>query len=165
MLDAVTTLDLADDTFVVAEPSVVAGWVAGPDRPAQWFPDLRLVTTRDRGVKGRQWRVDGALVGTAEVWLEPWGDGVVVHWFLRADPEPTVRSGLGPDGGPGVRRWADRERRRRVLRWKQVVHRLKDELEAGRSPGEPAPAPQGREREGLALKEEPGMPDRERDER
>jgi hypothetical protein len=143
MLDDVTTIDLADDTFVVAEPAVVAGWVAGASTAKDWFADLRLVTTRDRGLKGRQWRVDGALVGTAEVWLEPWGDGVVVHWFLRTDPAPGVRSRLGPDGGPALRRWADHERRLRVVRWKQVVHRLKDELERGRRAGEPAEAQEG----------------------
>lgn len=109
-------IDLVDDTFVVAPPEQVAAVVADPQRWRAWWPDLRLTTTRDRGLKGRQWRVDGALVGTAEVWLEPWGDGVVVHWFLRCEPtDPRVA--VGP------------ERRRRVQAWKRVVHALKDGLE------------------------------------
>jgi len=155
MLDAVTTIDLADDTFVVADAAAVAGWVAQPGVAEGWFPDLHLATTRDRGAKGRQWRVTGSLTGTAEVWVEPWGDGVVVHWFLRGDPGVGGPHGPAPDGGPALDRWADRERRLRTVRWKQVVHRLKDELEAGRRPGEPV----------RTLKSGPGMPDRERDER
>ncbi len=124
---AVALIDLADDTFVAAPPGRVAGVVADPARWAGWWPDLRLTTTRDRGAKGRQWLVDGALVGTAEVWLEPWGDGVLVHCYLRADP-------AGADVPP---RRLERERRVRAQEWKRVVHALKDELEHGRRPGTP----------------------------
>lgn len=129
-------VDVVDDTFVVVHPSVLAAVVADPRRPARWWPDLALTTTRDRGTKGRQWRVDdggAGLVGSAEVWLEPWGDGVVVHLFLRLDP---VRAAHVE--GAALQRWASAERRRRAQSWKRSVHALKDELEAGRAPGAPA---------------------------
>lgn len=115
-----TAVDLVDDTFVVASPEAVARAVADPRRWRQWWPDLHLTVTRDRGAKGQQWAVQGALLGSAEIWLEPWGDGVLVHHYLRADP-PDVR----PE------RWLRRERRRRALSWKRSVHSLKDELESG----------------------------------
>jgi hypothetical protein len=133
MLVLMPLIDLADDTFVVADAARVAEVVADPARWSAWWPDLSLVTTRDRGPKGRQWRVAGALTGTAEIWLEPWRDGVVVHFFLRADPS---RPGAQPpDVGPAVRRSAERGRRLRTQSWKRAAHALKDELEGGRAPG------------------------------
>jgi hypothetical protein len=59
-----------------------------------------------------------------EIWLEPWGDGVVIHWYLRDEPARVARR---PD-------W---ERARRMLGWKAQVHALQDRLEAGRQPGSP----------------------------
>lgn len=109
-------IDLADDTFVIAAPDQVAALVADPQRWRAWWPDLQLTTTRDRGVKGRQWRVQGALVGTAELWLEPWRDGVIVHCYLRCEPTQAAVD-------------VDRERRRRAQSWKRAVHALKDALE------------------------------------
>ncbi|GAB2680251.1 polyketide cyclase / dehydrase and lipid transport [Thalassiella azotivora] len=127
-----TAIDLVDDTFVAAPPTVVAGHVHDPSRWAVWWPDLGLVVSRDRGPKGVQWVVAGRArgwTGTAEVWLEPWGDGVLVHHYLRLDPV---------DGGDRLSpRRADAERRRRALAWKAHVHALKDALERGRRPGEP----------------------------
>lgn len=114
-------VDLADDVFVVVSPAVMARAVADPGRWRGWWPDLHLTVTRDRGIKGQQWAVQGALVGTAEIWLEPWGDGVLVHQYLRVDPP-----------APRPQRWLRRERRRRALSWKRAVHTLKDEMESGR---------------------------------
>lgn len=119
---AVPAIDLVDDTFVVAAPERLAEVVADPERWRGWWPDLQLTTTRDRGVKGRQWRVRGALVGTAEVWLEPWRDGVIVHCYLRCEIP-------GAGGATTAARAVDRERRRRAQAWKRVVHALKDALE------------------------------------
>jgi hypothetical protein len=117
----VPAIDLVDDTFVVASPEQVAAVVGDPQRWRAWWPDLQLTTTRDRGVKGVQWRVRGALEGTAEIWLEPWRDGVVVHYYLRCDPrDPATRP--------------RRERRRRAQAWKRVVHGLKDALELAAEP-------------------------------
>ena len=130
MLDAVPAIDLVDDTFVSAAPRLVAELVADPASWALWWPDLQLTTTRDRGLKGRQWRVGGALRGTGEIWLEPWRDGVLVHFYLRAEPA-AVTAGWTPAA-------MGRERRRRAQQWKRAVHALKDSLERGRQPGEAA---------------------------
>ena len=125
MMCGVHDVDVVDDTFVVAAPEAVARAVADPAAWRTWWPDLSLTVTRDRGVKGQQWAVSGALSGTAEVWVEPWGDGAVVHWYLRVDL---------PAGAS--RRQVERERRHRQVAWKGSVHRLKDDLEGGRPPGE-----------------------------
>jgi hypothetical protein len=130
-------VDLVDDTFLACVPAAVARVVADPARWAAWWPDLRLTTTRDRGLKGRQWTVQGSLVGTAEIWLEPWWDGVLLHHYLRADRADRA-SRAGAADGVAAARWAVRERQRRARWWKSQVHRLKDELETGRRPGEPS---------------------------
>jgi hypothetical protein len=118
-------LDIADDTFLVAALQDVATAVMDPASWRTWWPDLELRVTRDRGVKGRQWAVGGTLTGSMEIWLEPWGDGVLLHWYLRAEPDR-----------PRTRR-TDRMRERRVRAWKAHVHALKDRLEHGREPGSP----------------------------
>ena len=123
-------VDVADDTFVVADPAEVARRVADPAAWVRWWPDLRLQVIRDRGVKGVQWRVSGALVGSMEIWLEPALDGVVVHHYLRAGHPPGAGAARG-------RRATARERRQRALAWKRHVTALKDELESGRVPGTP----------------------------
>ncbi|HVQ95715.1 MAG TPA: polyketide cyclase / dehydrase and lipid transport [Mycobacteriales bacterium] len=122
--------DLVDETFVVAAPAAVAAAVGDPDRWRRWWPDLRLSIFQDRAEHGIRWNLGGALAGSMEVWLEPFGDGVIVHYYLRADPPPGRTFSAGT-----VRR----ERRRRALRAKQVFWSLKDELEAGRPAGEPNP--------------------------
>jgi len=121
------TVHIADDTFVAAAPHLVAAAVHDPRRWARWWPDLEVTSTRDRGLKGHQWLVGGDLQGTAEIWLEPWRDGTVLHLFLRLD--------FASERGD---RQARREHDRRVLAWKRDARALKDELEAGRAPGEPA---------------------------
>lgn len=124
--------DLVDETFVVAEPGRVAAAVRDPDRWLAWWPDLRLGVFQDRGDAGVRWNVHGALTGSMEVWLEPYGDGVIVHHYVRCDPA---------GGGVLAPAAAARERRRRQRHAKRVFWALKDELEAGRPPGEPrAPA-------------------------
>jgi hypothetical protein len=115
-------LDIADDTFLVASRATVAELVRDPARWSSWWPDLRLTVTADRGLKGMRWSVAGAAVGSMEIWLEPWGDGVIVHWYLRAVLTRALRRPV-------------RERVQRVLRWKEQVYTLKDELEAAREPG------------------------------
>jgi hypothetical protein len=127
-------LELSDETFIAADPSVLAAIVADPGRRRDWWPDLRLEVLRERGLKGCQWLV--ASGGTAEIYLEPWHDGTLLHLFLRLE--------LAEDSSsPGVLHRAARDR---TLAWKRTVTRLKDELEAGRSPGLPVSGPpvQGR---------------------
>jgi hypothetical protein len=122
----VPQLDLVDETFVVAAPARVAAVVRDPARWTGWWPDLVLSVFQDRGDQGVRWNVRGALVGSMEVWLEPYGDGVVVHHYVRCDP-------VG--GGPVPAR----ERRRRQRHAKAVFWSLKDELEGDRRVGEPRP--------------------------
>jgi hypothetical protein len=117
-----TALDIADDTFVVSALETVVALVRDPASWRVWWPDLALTVTEDRGLKGVRWSTAGAVLGSMELWLEPWGDGVIVHWYLRGDPARVANR-------PG------RERDRLVLGWKEHVHRLKDRLEAGREPG------------------------------
>ena len=132
------SVDLVDDTYVACAPDVVAQVVADERRWDVWWPDLHLTTTRDRGPKGRQWAVRGSLVGTMEIWLEPWWDGVLVHYYLRADPRvPWPRASRGPVSRRAELRAAE-ERQSQARHWKQQVHRLKDELEGRRQPGEAA---------------------------
>ena len=112
-------LELADQTFIAADRPLVAAVVGDSRRWADWWPDLALELLRDRGDKGRQWVLTGPFSGTAEIYLEPWHDGTVVHLFLRLE-ELSSRS-------------PDEDTRRRA--WKRTIHQLKDELEAGRPAG------------------------------
>jgi hypothetical protein len=127
----VSRVDLIDETFVVAAPADVARLARDPARWRQWWPDLDLSVFQDRGEAGVRWNVRGALAGSMEVWLEPYGDGVILHYYLRCEP-PAGRA-LRP-------RAAQREVRRRALAAKRIFWALKDELEGGRPPGEARPA-------------------------
>ncbi|MCW2654833.1 MAG: hypothetical protein QOE41_795 [Mycobacterium sp.] len=80
------SIQVADQTFVAADPAEVGRAVADPASWRRWWPDLRLDVIEDRGDKGVRWTVTGALTGTLEVWLEPVLDGVVLNYFLHAEP-------------------------------------------------------------------------------
>jgi hypothetical protein len=88
-----------------------------------------------------RWTVTGALVGSSEIWLEPVGDGTVVHYYLRAD---LTRRGMpatpvtGPPGRLG--RLGRRTARAYAVAFKRRLNALKDELEGGRLPGVPPPS-------------------------
>ena len=130
-------VDLVDETFIVASPATLAAVVADRSRWRVWWPDLTLHVFMDRGEQGIRWSATGALVGSVEVWLEPFGDGAILHYYLRGDPttDPEgTRARTLPDS-PRGRRVADRLRRRHALRWKRSVWALKYELEADRPPG------------------------------
>lgn len=116
-------LDLVDETFVVADPARVSQLIHDPAAWARWWPDLTLEVFEDRGSAGLRWNVTGALVGSAEFWLEEWGDGVLVHYYLRADPAGRRR--LGKEAGL------------RALRARKVGNEIKDSLEGRRVPGSP----------------------------
>ena len=129
-------VDLIDETFVVAAPAEVSAAVHDPERTKTWWPDLDLTVFMDRGVDGVRWTVTGGLVGTAEVWLEPFGDGTIVHVFLRCDP---TRRGSATEIATVDPRRGLTLLRARAWEIKQWSWRLKDELERGRLAGEPRP--------------------------
>lgn len=82
----VHSIQVADETFVVADVARIGAAVADPASWRRWWPDLRLQVVEDRGAKGIRWAVTGALTGSMEIWLEPSLDGVVLHYFLHAEP-------------------------------------------------------------------------------
>ncbi len=87
--ESVNSIQIADETFVAADGARVGAAVADPSSWRRWWPDLRLQVVEDRGDKGIRWAVTGALTGTMEIWLEPvkdGPDGVVLHYFLHAEP-------------------------------------------------------------------------------
>jgi hypothetical protein len=132
----VPSVDLIDETFVVASPEAVSKALHDPALWRSWWPDLDLTVERDRGLAGLHFSVRGPLVGTGELWLEAWGDGVIVHVFLRADPTCP-----GTTDQPATLRLRQiwREARRRAWQTKRGMGRLKDELEGDRAAGEPRP--------------------------
>lgn len=133
-------VDLVDETFISASVSAVSAVVARPARWREWFPDLQLTIFMDRGEKGIRWSVQGAFVGSMEVWLEPVGDGVLLHYYLRVVPT-TVGSQTEPNPFPddlkGYRD-AAKIRSARAKEWKKLSWALKDELERDRAVGAPA---------------------------
>jgi len=80
------SIQIADETFVAADPVDVGRAVADPAAWRRWWPDLRLTVIEDRADKGQRWTVTGALTGTMEIWLEHELDGVILHYFLHAEP-------------------------------------------------------------------------------
>lgn len=83
------SIQIADETFIAADPVEIGDAVADPANWSRWWPDLRLTVVQDRGEVGQRWAVTGALLGTMEVWLEKvlsGPDGVVLHYFLHAEP-------------------------------------------------------------------------------
>jgi hypothetical protein len=126
----VPAIDVVDSTWLAAPPKVVAARIADPGNWRRWWPELVLEVEDWRGDKGVRWLVPGVadsragLVGSAEVWLEPMFDGVVLHFFLRLDPAPGRR--LRPRRAARI---ADGYRRRT----KQAFWALADQLDPGRT--------------------------------
>jgi hypothetical protein len=82
----VYSVQVADETFVAADPARVGAAVADPASWGRWWPDLRLAVVEARAALGIRWSVTGPLTGTMEIWLEPALDGVLLHYFLHAEP-------------------------------------------------------------------------------
>ncbi|WP_072688644.1 polyketide cyclase / dehydrase and lipid transport [Rhodococcus marinonascens] len=136
-----SSIQVADQTFIVATPQRVAAAIAPRSRWRRWWPDLTLAVGEDRVEKGIRWTVAGALTGTMEVWLELVMDGVIVHYFLHAEP---ARIGGSPDRAAPDLAAPDRAapdlaalNRRRRVEGKVMSFEVKKELEAGRPAGEP----------------------------
>ncbi|WP_406237787.1 polyketide cyclase / dehydrase and lipid transport [Nocardia sp. NBC_01009] len=121
-----SNIQVADMTFVAADGSAVADVVAAPNNWRRWWPDLTLEVREDRGDKGIRWSVTGGLTGTMEVWLEPSLDGVILHYFLHAEPWSANR--MSP------RQLLAANRARRVA-GKNMSFEVKARLEAGRPAG------------------------------
>lgn len=122
------SIQIADETFVAADPVEVGRAVGDPASWRRWWPDLLLTVVEDREDKGHRWTVAGALTGTMEIWLEPVLDGVVLHYFLHAEPS-------------GVAAWqlakmnlAKMNHRRRVA-GKNMAFEVKRTLEVSRPVG------------------------------
>ncbi len=162
-------VDVCDDTFVAVAPELVARHVAA-GRPWQLgLRGLRLRTALDRGRAGRHWWATARFArrrwaGTAELWLEPWQDGTLVHLYVRLDPwlrvpllpgspplhprpattaarsgpgRPTSEEVAGLSSGLESGLAVRRLRRRVGSRWKLAVTRWKDELESAQRAVEP----------------------------
>lgn len=127
-LVTVHSIQVADETFVAASPAAVGRAVADPLDWRRWFGDLVLNVVEARGEKGVRWSVGGPLTGTMEVWLQPVLDGVLLHYFLHAEPA-------------GVAAWelakmnlATMTHQRRVA-GKRMAFEVKNRLEAARPVG------------------------------
>ena len=118
------SVQIADETFVCADPADVGRAVADPAGWRRWWPDLRLTVVEDRGPAGHRWTVAGGLTGTMEVWLQPMMDGVILHYFLHAEPS----------GDPAQLDLAKLNHNRRVA-GKKMAFEIKTRLEAQRPVG------------------------------
>ena len=125
------SIQIADETFIAADPAEVGRAVADPASWSRWWPDLRLTVVEDRGEVGQRWTVTGALTGTMEIWLEKMRhgpDGVVLHYFLHAEPSGAAAWELAKMN------LAKMNHRRRVA-GKNMAFEVKHRLEAGRPVG------------------------------
>ena len=125
-----TMLDITDENLIVAAVADVRAVLCDEDWWHARMPGAQLRCIDDRGSLGKRWAVDGDLVGSAEVWLEPWADAVVVHVFWQVDRADQ-------------RAMSVREQRRYAVTVKRHVMALKDALETGRAPGTPRVVPTG----------------------
>lgn len=125
---AMNSIQVADETFVAADGARVGAAVADPARWRRWWPDLQLQVVEERGDKGIRWTVAGPLTGTMEIWLESVLDGVILHYFLHAEPSGASAHDLAKMDLPKM------VHRRRVA-GKKMSFEIKAELEAGRPVG------------------------------
>ncbi|MFI6869552.1 polyketide cyclase / dehydrase and lipid transport [Nocardia sp. NPDC050406] len=121
-----SSIQVADQTFVAAPGAAVAQVLADRARWRRWWPDLSLDVREDRGDKGIRWTVSGPVTGTMEVWLEEMLDGVILHYFMHAEPPGTTNF--------SAREMTAANRARRVA-GKRMSFEIKERLEAGRPAG------------------------------
>jgi hypothetical protein len=127
-LVGMNSIQIADETFVCADPAAVGAAVANQSSWRRWWPDLKLTVVEDRGPAGQRWTVTGALTGTMEVWLEAVMDGVVLHYFLHAEPTGVTGAALAELN------LAQLNHRRRVA-GKNMAFEIKNDLERTRPVG------------------------------
>lgn len=122
------SIQVADETFVAAPGEQVGAAVGDPSSWQRWWPDLQLDVVEDRADKGIRWTVGGPLTGTMEIWLEPMLDGVLLHYFLHAEP-------AGVSGRPLARLNLAKLNHRRRVAGKRMAFEVKDRLERSRPVG------------------------------
>lgn len=130
-------IDIADDTVIYAPVTAVIAVVGNSATWRRWWPDLTLKVYGDRGNKGLRWTVSGSLVGSSEIWLEPWASETselattIVHYYLRATPTKAGSLIVPRAVTNSVReqREMHKLRERHVLAWKRTIWGLKDSLE------------------------------------
>jgi hypothetical protein len=122
------SIQIADETFVSADPVEVGRAVGDPASWRRWWPDLNLTVVEDRGEVGHRWTVTGSLTGTMEVWLQPVLDGAILHYFLHAEPSGAAAHQLAKMN------LAKMNHQRRVA-GKNMAFELKRRLEATRPVG------------------------------
>jgi hypothetical protein len=127
-LVAVHSVQIADETFVAADPARVGAFVGDPANWRRWWPELRLEVTQERGPLGVRWAVTGPLAGTMEIWLEPMLDGVLLHYFLHAEPSGAAATQRGKPNLP-------RMTHRRRVAGKKMAFEVKMTLERSRPVG------------------------------
>ncbi|MEZ5213115.1 MULTISPECIES: hypothetical protein [unclassified Gordonia (in: high G+C Gram-positive bacteria)] len=128
-----TTIQVADETFVAAAPSSAGAVVTDRARWRQWFGDLRLEVVEDRGDAGVRWRVAGPVEGTMEIWCEEVLDGFVLHYYLHGEPTTP----LPADPAAAMAAIAEANKQRRVA-GKEMSFQVKALLEGDREIGGPA---------------------------
>jgi hypothetical protein len=109
-------VDIVDETFIDAAPSVLAQVFTDPRNVATVWPHVNARILVDRGPLGAIWAVEGVLAGEFEVWIEPWWDGAIVHHYVRASTTERARA----------------VELAHVRRWKRFVTAVKDALEPHR---------------------------------
>ncbi len=122
------SIQVADETFIAADAARVGAAIADPASWRRWWPDLRLQVVEDRAEKGIRWAVTGVLTGTMEIWLEPSLDGVLLHYFLHAEPSSAAAWQL-------ARMNLARMTHRRRVAGKKMAFAVKETLERSRPVG------------------------------
>lgn len=122
------SIQVADQTFVAADAATVGAAVGARSSWTRWWPDLRLEVVEDRADKGIRWSVTGSLTGTMEIWLQPSLDGVLLHYFLHAEPSGATARELAKMNVPKM------VHRRRVA-GKNMAFEVKSTVERSRPVG------------------------------
>jgi hypothetical protein len=125
---AVHSVQIADETYVAADPTRIGAAVGNPSNWRRWWPDLHLEVTEDRGPQGVRWGVAGPLTGTMEIWLEPMLGGALLHYFLHAEP-------TGAAAPQRARRNLAKMTHRRRVAGKKMAFEVKTTLESSRPVG------------------------------
>ncbi|MBW3086103.1 hypothetical protein KEM60_02314 [Austwickia sp. TVS 96-490-7B] len=113
-----TRVQIVDETYVDASPTLVAAVLTHPYNVANAWPHLRTRLIAQRGDEGAIWEVDGHLRGEIEVWIEPCWDGAIVHHYVRAEAAAGRAAAV---------------EKAHVRRWKNAITAIKDRLEPPRN--------------------------------